>query len=78
MLILIGYNSDVICLQEVDRKIFQHDLLPSLDLLGFTGSLKTKGEVGSEGVAMFVQRDKFRCVIVLQHYVTCMYQVTFS
>ncbi|QQP52135.1 2phosphodiesteraselike [Caligus rogercresseyi] len=27
---LIGYNADIMCLQEVDRKVYKHDLLPLL------------------------------------------------
>lgn len=55
-----GYNADIICLQEVDRKVFENELLPSLDLLGYTGSCKVKGQQGSEGVAMFIRAQKFR------------------
>jgi 2',5'-phosphodiesterase len=62
MILFSGYHADVICLQEVDRKVFENDLLPSLDLLGYSGSLKVKGhgQQGCEGVAMFIHRDKFR------------------
>ncbi|KAK7113661.1 hypothetical protein V1264_012910 [Littorina saxatilis] len=59
---ITGYNADIICLQEVDRKVFENELLPSLDLLGYTGSLKVKGQQGCEGVAIFIHRDKFRIV----------------
>ena len=55
-----GYNADIICLQEVDRKVFENELLPSLDLLGYTGSCKVKGQQGCEGVAMFIHGQKFR------------------
>ena len=34
---IIGYNSDIITLQEVDRKIFQNDLEPILDKDGLSG-----------------------------------------
>ncbi|PVD39383.1 hypothetical protein C0Q70_02013 [Pomacea canaliculata] len=62
---ITGYNADVVCLQEVDRKVFENELLPSLDMLGFTGALKIKGQQGNEGVATFIRSDKFR--IISQH-----------
>ncbi|KAF7382815.1 hypothetical protein HZH66_013217 [Vespula vulgaris] len=32
---LIGFNSDIICLQEVDNKIYDNDLMPTLSLLQY-------------------------------------------
>lgn len=51
-IIVAGFNSDIICLQEVDRKIYDHDLLPSLSMLNYDGVYVTKNEI-SEGLAMF-------------------------
>ena len=39
-----GYNSDIICLQEVDKKVFEGDLLPRLSSLGFFGLLRLEEE----------------------------------
>ena len=56
---LIGYNSDIMTLQEVDRKVFQRDLSPILDRLGISGELAKKGGQVDEGLATFYRRDKF-------------------
>ncbi|CAB4054629.1 PDE12 [Lepeophtheirus salmonis] len=40
---LKGYHGDIICLQEVDRKVFKYDLLPILSEVGFNGVFETKG-----------------------------------
>jgi len=55
-----GYNADIICLQEVDKKVFDRDLFPRLEDVGLTGHLRMKfGEV-HEGSAIFYRRDRFR------------------
>jgi len=55
-----GYNADIICLQEVDKKVFERDLRPRLEERGFTGLLRLKfGEV-HEGTSVFFRRDRFR------------------
>merc|ERR1719225_1860962 len=56
---LIGYNSDIMTLQEVDRKVFQRDLSPILNRLGISGELAKKGGQVDEGLATFYRRDKF-------------------
>ncbi|XP_014482436.1 PREDICTED: 2',5'-phosphodiesterase 12 isoform X2 [Dinoponera quadriceps] len=55
---IIGFNSDIICLQEVDSKIYERDLLPSLSMLNYDGVFVTKNEV-SEGLAMFFNHERF-------------------
>jgi len=57
---IIGYNSDIITLQEVDRKIFQNDLEPILDKDGLSGMFVKKGGQVTEGLATFYRRDKFK------------------
>lgn len=57
-----GYNSDVICLQEVDAKVFAGDLSTALDLLGFDGAFKEKDGEVREGSAIFYRRSKFKYV----------------
>lgn len=56
---LIGYNSDIICLQEVDRKIFETDLYPTLSTFCYGGIFTRKGEDLSEGVATFYDERRF-------------------
>lgn len=57
---IIGYNSDIICLQEVDTKIFDLDLKTVLEspALSYTGLMEQKGSSG-EGVATFFRNDRF-------------------
>lgn len=56
---LLGYNADVICLQEVDNKVFDHHLQPLLKAEGLEGVFDRKGGVVSEGVACFWLKSKF-------------------
>ena len=54
-----GYNADIICLQEVDEKVFERYLCPRLDEIGLTGLLRLKfGEV-REGSAIFYRNSRF-------------------
>lgn len=58
---LLGYNADIICLQEVDMKIFDYDLKPVLeddDSQGFRGVIAQKGSSG-EGIATFFRSNRF-------------------
>jgi len=59
---LIGYNSDIITLQECDRKVFELHLTPILDLFGFCGSFAKKGGQVDEGLATFYRREKFKMI----------------
>lgn len=56
---LAGYNADVICLQEVDKGVFEDSLVPALDAFGFDGVFKLK-EKQHEGLATFYRRSRFR------------------
>jgi len=56
---LINFHPDIICLQETDRKVFQHDLLPVLTKLGFMGEFKLKGGMVDEGLSVFYRSDQF-------------------
>ncbi|OQR66807.1 putative 2' [Tropilaelaps mercedesae] len=47
---LLGYNGDVLCLQEVDRGMFKHELLPYFTLQGFEGIYAEKRARASEGI----------------------------
>ncbi|XP_045623976.2 LOW QUALITY PROTEIN: 2',5'-phosphodiesterase 12 [Procambarus clarkii] len=56
---IIGYNGDVICLQEVDEKVFFRDIEPHLMNEGFGGFYDAKGQI-SEGLAIFFRHSKLR------------------
>ncbi|KAH0563970.1 2',5'-phosphodiesterase 12 isoform X1 [Cotesia glomerata] len=55
---LIGYNSDIMCLQEVDKKIYDNDFLPSLSSVNFDGVFNAKGTT-SEGQATLYDTKRF-------------------
>lgn len=55
---LLGYNADVVCLQEVDAKIFDYDLVPMLCCWKYAGVFQRKGTT-AEGVAMFYNSARF-------------------
>ena len=59
---LVGYNADLITLQECDRKVFLKDLQPLLDKFGLEGQFAKKGGQVDEGLATFFRRDKFKLV----------------
>ncbi|XP_059160950.1 2',5'-phosphodiesterase 12-like [Physella acuta] len=59
---IIGYQGDLICLQEVDKAIFSSQLSPALTALGYTGLFRPKTGQVSEGCAHFIREDKFRIV----------------
>lgn len=56
---LMGYNADIICLQEVDTKIFNHTLTPTLEN-EFDGVFHKKGKEVAEGLVYFYRRDRFK------------------
>lgn len=58
---LIGYNSDIICLQEVDKKVYENDLIPSLSYLNYSGVFSTKGEM-SEGLSVLYDNKRFKII----------------
>ena len=58
----MGYNSDIITLQECDRKVFDRDLEPILGSVGVCGVFAKKGGQVDEGLATFYRRDKFELI----------------
>lgn len=58
---ILGYNADIMCLQEVDGKIFDLDLEPLLDTRNYTGQYQKKG-ITAEGIATFYNHDRFELV----------------
>ncbi|XP_064485164.1 2',5'-phosphodiesterase 12-like [Ornithodoros turicata] len=59
---ILGYRGDVICLQEVDRKVYQYDLEPLFNASGLNGFYTEKGGNLAEGMACFYRASKFRCL----------------
>lgn len=58
---IIGYNSDITCLQEVDGKIFDLDLVPILQTKFMKGNLRKKGTT-AEGLATFYDTRRFELI----------------
>ncbi|XP_058443291.1 2',5'-phosphodiesterase 12 [Malaya genurostris] len=58
---LLGYNADIICLQEVDKKVFNMDLQPVLRMKSFEGFFKAKGNT-AEGLATFFDVNRFEAL----------------
>ncbi|XP_012284829.1 2',5'-phosphodiesterase 12 [Orussus abietinus] len=56
---LLGYNSDIICLQEVDAKVYSMDLLPFLSTYKYDGVYNKKGCQVSEGLATLFNAERF-------------------
>lgn len=60
---IIGYNADVVCLQEVDRKEFIGTYRPFFELVGgHSGVFDTKGGQVAEGMATFYRKNRFKLI----------------
>ncbi|XP_077292174.1 2',5'-phosphodiesterase 12 [Arctopsyche grandis] len=59
---ILGYNGDIVCLQEVDAKIFNVDLEPLLNSHSYEGCFTKKGGQVTEGLACFYRNDRFRLI----------------
>jgi len=60
---LQGYNADIVCMQEVDRKEFTRAYEPFFNLtMNHKGVFHTKGGQVAEGVATFFDEDRFELV----------------
>ena len=57
-----GYNADILCLQEVDSKVFNTYLEPTFARLGFSGVFAKKGGDVSEGMSCIFNSRKFKHV----------------
>lgn len=55
---LHGYHADIVCLQEVDAKIFDYDLVPVCGYWQLEGRFQRKGAT-AEGLATFFDRRRF-------------------
>ncbi|XP_058063253.1 2',5'-phosphodiesterase 12 [Anopheles bellator] len=58
---LVGYQADLLCLQEVDGKVFELDLMPILRQNRYVGHYQAKCRV-AEGLATFYDTEKFELV----------------
>ncbi|KAK2582431.1 hypothetical protein KPH14_004741 [Odynerus spinipes] len=55
---ILGFNSDIICLQEVDSRIYNNDFMPTLSMLHYSSVFNTKNE-SPEGLAIFFNEERF-------------------
>ena len=56
---IIGFNSDIICLQEVDSKVYDADLHPTLSVLNYEGVYNRKGAEVVEGLSTFFSKERY-------------------
>lgn len=56
---LLGYKSDIFCLQEVDEQFFAHDLTTTFKEINLNGIYRKKFAT-DEGLAIFFNTNKFR------------------
>jgi 2',5'-phosphodiesterase len=56
----LGFNADIICLQEVDRKIYNYDLQPLFEQLNYDSDFCIKGGLVAEGLACFYNKNRFK------------------
>lgn len=66
---IMGYNADIICLQEVDEKVYVTDLVPFLTDLQYDSTFSKKGRKVGEGVACFFHQSKFK---LINSYTICL------
>lgn len=59
---LSGYNADIICLQEVDKVVYDEQLAPVLLWLGYEGNFCKKDGLIAEGTACFYRSSRFKAV----------------
>ena len=62
---IIGYNADILCLQECDSKVFDCYLTHALEVEGFVGLFCQKAGEVPEGEALFFRKKLF--TLVSQH-----------
>lgn len=59
-LFILGYNGDIICLQEVDKKIYSYDLEPVFSSINYLSNYMLKGGQVAEGLSCFYNANKFK------------------
>lgn len=59
---LLNSAADLMCLQEVDAKVFECYLAPLLQTAGYSGVFDNKAGQGTEGSAIFYRDSLFECI----------------
>lgn len=59
---LVGYNADILCLQEVDFKVFDLDLIPFLGEQCSMHGIHNKKGTTPEGLSTFYRTDRFELI----------------
>lgn len=59
---LVGYNADILCLQEVDFKVFDLDLIPFLGEQCLMHGVHNKKGTTPEGLATFFRTERFELI----------------
>ena len=60
---ILGYHGDIVCLQEVDRFVFEDILAPVMSFNNYAAAFANKNNT-KEGVALFYNRAKFKLISV--------------
>lgn len=58
---LLGYQADLMCLQEVDAKVFDYELQPIFGFRQFGGTFQRKGQT-AEGLATYYNTERFSLI----------------
>ncbi|XP_007908986.1 2',5'-phosphodiesterase 12 [Callorhinchus milii] len=56
---LSGYHADIVCLQEVDKSVFEDSLGPAMEAFGFRGVFRIK-QKQHEGLATFYRTSRYQ------------------
>lgn len=72
---VLGYNADVVCLQEVDKKVFTNDLEPIFSSMDYESNFSVKGGLVVEGLVCFYNTKRFKLlhstrVVLAEHIST--------
>ncbi|KAB0798204.1 hypothetical protein PPYR_09197 [Photinus pyralis] len=57
---LLGYNADIICLQELDKKIFVNHIEPVFTAMDYSCTFQLKGGEVAEGLGCIYNNKRFR------------------
>ena len=59
---LLGFNPDIVCLQEVGTRRYTDYLMPVMECAGFSGHFAAKAGEMPEGEAILYRRDRFEAI----------------
>lgn len=57
---ITGYKADIMCLQEVDKKVFEYDFTPVYNNSDYELNFAQKGGQVAEGLLCIYNRNKFK------------------